>query len=409
MKILLLSDSTMCADAGGLSQTLYNIFSFSSTENILCITSESAFKGLPSTSHFYNRYLTYRFEIIPVPRNRLARFIMPVADWFNYHYNHYFGNFSRLKKRILDFKPDAVVSCSNGPVGLFMHHKLLDGLNIKKVFPFFMDDWMNQSRWKFLDKWIFNWMKKILSQNPSWLMISEDLANIFSERYGVRPKRLLEIHNPVDLFNAPDAEPVHKKAEYTLAYAGSLWQMHFDSFYAVAKAMHYLNSKKKVNLVVYTSADFWNWRKTDLEPLGVIYGGNIPYKDIHQKLAQADALILSSSFTQEWITHSKGSLQTKVTDYLKSQRLIISCGPSYSANHNFLKKHACGVCIETEDSDAVSTHLENILDNIEDYQYMVNNGWEVLQKDFTFIKVHKKLTDFLSEPVNFTSTSKVSA
>ncbi|MGA7903315.1 MAG: hypothetical protein WCA06_11845, partial [Terrimicrobiaceae bacterium] len=172
------------------------------------------------------------------------------------------------------------------------------------------------------------------------------------------------------------------------------------ALYTIATAAHHISDHQNVKLIVYTSADFWNWRKAELEPLGVTYGGDIPYKAIHQKLSQADALILSSSFTKEWITHSKGSVQTKITDYLKARRLIISCGPDYSANHNFLKKHNCGVCIETNDNEIVSARLNQILDNIEDYQIMVNNGWEVLQNEFTFAKVHQKLQDFLSQSVN---------
>ena len=400
MKILLLSDATMCADARGLSQTLYNIFSFSRAEDILCITSDESLKAYPPTEPFNRSYLTYKFEVIEVPGNRFSRYIRPFVDWFNYSYGQYFRKFNAVRKRILNFNPDVVVSCSNGPVGLFMHHKLLNGLGVKNVFPYFMDDWMNQTRGKFLDKGIHSWTKEMLSQNSSWMMISNDLANILCDRYQVQPKRVLEIHNPVDLSNATGVQPVQKKAGYTLAYAGSLWPMHYDALYTIATAAHHISDHQNVKLIVYTSADFWNWRKAELEPLGVTYGGDIPYKAIHQKLSQADALILSSSFTKEWITHSKGSVQTKITDYLKARRLIISCGPDYSANHNFLKKHNCGVCIETNDNEIVSARLNQILDNIEDYQIMVNNGWEVLQNEFTFAKVHQKLQDFLSQSVN---------
>ncbi len=396
----MLSDSTMCADAGGLAQTLYNIFSFSAVGDLLCITSGSSFKLYPPTAPFDACYITYQFEIIKVPRNRLARFIRPFADWFNYTYNQTFRKFYGIKKAMLHFNPDVIVSCSNGPVGLFMHHKLLEGLPLHNVFPYFMDDWMNQSRGRFLDKGIHAWAHNILAQNNAWLMISQNLAGILSERYRVKPARVLEIHNPVDLSDAPAIEPHQNNNIFTLAYAGSLWPMHFDAFCVVARAAQMLEYAPQVQIIVYTTADFWNWRKNELEPLGVVYGGNIPYKDIHAKLAQADALILSSSFTKEWVTHSKGSVQTKITDYLKARRLIISCGPSYSANHHFLRQHQCGVCIETNDDQLASGQLHDILTHINDYQSLVYNGWQVLKNEFSFERVHKKLNDFLSGSLN---------
>jgi hypothetical protein len=272
VKVLLLSDETMSANAGGLSQTLYNIFSFMDEENILCVTSSRSFKNQKPGDRYINRYITYRFEICNEVKNRLAKYINPFIEWLNFRYNYYFRKFRKIRKQINEFAPDVVISCSNGPVGLYMHHKLLKKISVRNVFPYFMDDWMYQKRAKWLDKEITIWAKKILADNPSWLMISKDLSEILQLRYQVEPVRLLEIHNPVDLANAPEISPVNKKDEYTFAYAGSLWPMHFDAFYLVAKSIKQLQTKRKIKLVVFTSESFWNWRKNELEPLGVIYG-----------------------------------------------------------------------------------------------------------------------------------------
>lgn len=396
MKILLLSDATMCANAGGLAQTLYNIFSFVDPRNILCITSDNAFEAFEPSARFRDSYVTYSFDVISIPRNRIGKHIKPFVEWFNYSYNNLFRRFNKTRNQIRSFNPDIVISCSNGAQGIFMHKKLLKGLNIKKVYPYFMDDWMYKTKLKWVGGEINDWVKKILTDNSAWLMISNDLAEILEERYNIKPERVLEIHNPVDLANAPGFVPVIKKEAYTLAYAGSLWPMHFDAFYVIAKAVKQLNSSREINLIVYTSGDFWNWRKKELESLNVTYGGSIPYNEIHQKLNEADALVLSSSFSNEWYTHSKGSVQTKVTDYLKAGRLIISCGPAYSANHNFIKKYKCGICIETNNVDAAADLLNKALDNIEESQSSVLNGRELLEKEFSFSRVQNKLLHFIS-------------
>ena len=102
----------------------------------------------------------------------------------------------------------------------------------------------------------------------------------------------------------------------------------------------------------------------------------------------------------EYYSHSKGSIQTKITDYLKAQRLIVSCGPDYSVNHDFLKRNNCGICIESNDVNFVTEKLNDVLDNIENNQKFVVNGWAILENEFTFPKVHQKLIDFLSQSLN---------
>jgi glycosyltransferase involved in cell wall biosynthesis len=242
-------------------------------------------------------------------------------------------------------------------------------------------------------------VKRILS-NRSWLMISNELCSLLRERYGLAPQRLLIVQNPVDLSNTARVAPIIRKNEYTLAYAGALWPMHFDSFKIIAESVFQLKKKININLILYSRKQFWDWRRAELEIFDVAYGGDIPYKNIHEKLAQADALVLTSSFLREFSSHTKGSVQTKITDYLKSQRLIISCGPTYSANHNFLRKNNCGICIETNDMLLVTEKLDIILQGIDEYQPLITNGWNLLEREYTFPKVHKKLKEFLLNEFN---------
>lgn len=385
----------MCVNAGGIFQTLYNVFSFIDAEDILCVAPHEQFVDNPPSPPFSLSYVTYKFEVIKCPKNRLAKYIGSAIDWLNYSFNAKLRSFRDIKRKIEGFNPDIVISCSNGTKGAFMHYKLISAARTKTIFPYFMDDWMYQSKLKWFGGDIHTVVKEILNTR-SWLMISEELATILQARYNIIPQSLLIVHNPVDLSDAPKITPLKKKSEYKLAYAGALWPMHFDSFCLIAACLHQLKEKISVKLIWYTSLDFWKWRKTELEPFGVLYGGNIPYNEIHNTLSQADALLVCSSFSKDWYTHSRASVQTKITDYLKARRLIISCGPDYSANHNFLKKHQCGICIETINPIDVMSQMQNILNHIEDYQYMINNGWQLLEKEYTLEKVHKKVKLFLS-------------
>src|SRR5687768_2454028 len=112
MKILLLSDTTMCADAGGFSQTLYNIFSLFEPDNILCITSTAAYDECKPSTKYESRYIYYQFGVFKIPRNRLAKYVLPLLEWINYNYTR-FKRFRRIRRQIVSFAPNVVISCSN--------------------------------------------------------------------------------------------------------------------------------------------------------------------------------------------------------------------------------------------------------------------------------------------------------
>lgn len=405
MKILLLSEAPMCVDAGGISQTLYNILSFCKQEELLCIAPEKEFERYPPSQPFVDRYITYKFEILKTPQNRIGRFLQSFISNINYGYN-YFRRFAELKKSIKSFAPDIIISCPNGITGVFMHHKLLKKYR-GTIIPYFMDDWMYKIT---VNVWLGNvqdLVRNILKENDAWMMIGNELAELLQERYRLKPKNILAIRNPVNVNDAPIPGRLTKKNQHTLAYAGALWGMHIDAFKIIAEAVKILSNEIKVSLIVYTSSSNWEWRKAELENLNVTYGGSIPYNQIHQKLSEVDGLIVVSSFSEEYYTHTKGSIQTKITDYLKSQRLIISCGPDYSANHNFLKKYDCGLCIETKNVNEVAGYLKRIFNNIEEYQPLIDKGFNVLQSEFSFETVQAKLKNFLKENQSRISNSQL--
>lgn len=396
MKLLLISDAPMNVNSGGFSQTLYNVFSFLPPENFLFITTVRSYKNAVTSEPYTARTLTYNISLIPNQRNRFAKYTDRLINWTNYSLNSYFKQFKKITLAIKKFKADIIIVAPNGPEAIFIFNKLKPQLCNAKVFPYFMDDWLHKSTLKWWGNNVQSVAKKILHENTAWLMISDYLAEIFVNRYQLKPARILAIHNPVDISKLKIPALTKKKEQYTIAYAGSLWHMHFDAFLVIAKAITLLKPEMNIQLIVYTKQEQWEWRKKMIEPLNVIYGGNISYKKIHDKLEQADCLLITSSFSEEWKNHSKASVQTKLTDYLKAGRLIIGCGPSYSVNIKFLKENNCGICIETKNVQEAAGLLQQVFDNIEDYKQYVLNGYTLIKNDFNFEKVHQQLKDFLA-------------
>jgi glycosyltransferase involved in cell wall biosynthesis len=395
VKIVLICDAPMNVNTGGIGQTLYNILSFVQPKDLLCIAPIEEVKITSPSFPFASRYLTYRYKWLTAPRNRLGVYIQPIAQWFNYSVCQ-LRKFRKVKKAIHSFEPDIIVLCPNSPVDIILYEKLVSNQSVfRNVFPYFMDDWMYKRKTKWIGGSLHIKIREFLRARKKWLMIGKELADIVRERYQIDPEEIFYVRNPVDLNNVPDSELYKKGDPFIIAYAGALWDMHYNSFYAFAQAVHILTGTINVQLVLYTLDSFWVWRKPALEPLGVRYGGHVDYSQIHGYLHQADALLVTSSFSEEVFTHSKGSLQTKITDYLKSARLIISCGPAYSANHRFLKENQCGVCIETSDPEKISLLLTKVIQNIDSYQKFVKNGSDVLKKEFSMPVVHDNLKQFL--------------
>jgi glycosyltransferase involved in cell wall biosynthesis len=388
----------MSPDGAGFSQTLYNVVSFCNSKDLLSISEKK--DGVKTLNQSFYKNLSYKFEFIKLPQNRLGVFLMPVYVWITFSYNYYFRSFRKLKNAITKFNPDVIIACPNGPVGAFMANKLLRKHTSSSycVIPYFMDDWMHNIKTKWLGGNIQNEVKKLLQQHLNWMMISNELGEIIANRYNLKPIDVLEIYNPVDISGLQEIQPLQKKSSgFNLVYAGSLWPMHFDAFKVVAEAVAQLRETGyEIRLLVYTSPEMWDWRKKDLELLNVLYGGHLKYNEIQEHLSQSDALLLTSSFTDEFYNHSRSSIQTKVTDYLKAGSLIISCGPSYSVNHSFLKRNQCGVCIESNNPKEIATVLKEIFINREQYSYMVANGYNVLKNELSFEKAHGKLIRFIN-------------
>ncbi|WP_299291081.1 hypothetical protein [uncultured Mucilaginibacter sp.] len=401
MKVLLFGDAPMALNEGGINQTLYNLFCFIKPEDFLGITEvdQKNLKSLGSTEPYTKRYKSYKLNLINFRLNRYMQFLAPLINQINFILFKN-NNYSKLKQEIIAFAPDVVISCSNTATGILMHNKLLNHKNITcPVVPYFMDDWMYKTKNDPIGNLVNNIIKDMLQEHHKWMMIGKELGKLLAERYEAKPEKILYARNPVNLQDAPPDQPYIQNKPFKIAYAGALWPMHFDSFYAFAKAVKNISLQFPVQLLLYTQESQWQWRRNELEPLGVVYGGHLPYKEIHQQLNKADALLITASFNQENYTHTKASLQTKITDYCKAKRLIISCAPSYAANNQFLKENNCGVCIESKDEKVIANELLTIMQNMDVYQKYVSNAWNTLH-NFSQETVHKKIKNFLEEVIN---------
>ncbi|MHC5718057.1 MAG: glycosyltransferase, partial [Nostoc sp.] len=223
-----------------------------------------------------------------------------------------------------------------------------------------------------------------------------------AQRYEITPKRSLIVHNPVDLSQKnPPNFTTRSDATFRVVYSGAIWDMHYDAIASVAEAIHELKSSGlDIELVLYTSPNFWERYQKNWEAWEVKYGSLIPYEELNQYLQQADLLLVGSSFIPEYAHFTRSSVQTKLTDYMASGRAIFACGPRYSACNQFVKTWKCGLVCETNQLAHIKEMLLKQIQNIDKIEILGKNGFAVVQEHFEAGRVRSHLYNFIQENIS---------
>lgn len=286
--------------------------------------------------------------------------------------------------------------------------------------PYFMDDWLSGNSLSWKGNSIQTIAKDLLNEAPAWLMISEPLKLTLKERYGLKERPYLIIHNP--------SPPIPQGAGYlqetgiteekknplaangygtlsiknridelSIIYAGSIWPMHADALIAVAKAVNTLQEKMKCSLTIYTSTTAWEQNKNQLGGQGIIYGGFIPYREIHAKLGKANLLLVTASFLDQYQPFSRGSVQTKLTDYMAVGRPVVYVGPPDGASGSFVHQWDCGYTIGTSNPADIAAQLMAIAAMPHANLRKAKNGLQAAKGYFNKATVQQRLYDFLEK------------
>ena len=248
---------------------------------------------------------------------------------------------------------------------------------------------------------IHSTVKSLLSKSKGWIMISQELMEIFKERYKLKPLLFHIVHNPVKLtpeILIPNKVLNFNNKELIIAYAGSIWGMHLDAIINVAEAVYSLRAKGiLIQFILYTTQGFFDTHKDVWSKFGVVYGGHKTYPDILQFLKSADLLLVVSSFLPQFENHSRSSLQTKVTDYMACGKPVFSVGPKYSICNKFVSKWKIGkVCDSNHKMDLMES-ITDVIQNRDLYKEKGVAGLEVLKLHFEQGIVTEKLYRFLQE------------
>lgn len=396
-KILLVSEVTLATTRAGAAAnpTLYNLFSGYPSERILSLIPQTAAAAHPPQSPFDRNVVTYPDLTIPRPR-RGRRFVDPLLNTLDFQLQEL--RVPRALNQISAFQPDVVVVSPIGVPALLIGAKLRRLLK-KPVVAYFMDDWPAIDRRRWLTGGVRKRVRQILEDSSAWLMISEELRDVMSVRYGVVQRPTLIVHNPVDPVEfGPPAVTSRRNGTFRVLYTGSVQPMHADALIAVAQAVHALREAgRDVELVVHTSPAFERAYQEEWRRWGVRLGGLVPYSELPEVLRNGDLLLVALSFRREWAHMAMYSLLTKITDYMATGVPLCVCGPPGSASINFVRRWKCGLACESNEQPQIVAALDHCLQRPPEHVELARRAYHCLTSTFAVDPVQKRLYDFLTD------------
>jgi hypothetical protein len=385
-EILFVTDASFNASSFGITRTLTNLFSFLPNSKISFYVPE---EEQNSSSNFL--ISQFKREYIKLPKKRILSWASTYIEWFNNSLLFY-------HKNSLIHKPELILICGS-QVSTFIAGASVARHNNIPYIIYLMDDLRAIERKKWLGGNGRKLMLELLSNAAAWIMISEELILEYEKRLQIKRPLSLIAHNCV-----PRSRFVRstrrEKDKLSIAYAGSILGMHYESVLLISKAISILNAKNNLfEFVIYTSKNQWDLNKSSLEFSGVIYGGEILYDNLHQTLNHYDLLLVATTFAEQFRHLAMTSVQTKLTDYMASSRPILSIGPKGCACNNFVEKWQCGETISTNNLEDICGSLENYYENYDQIASKSEVAYKVAWDNFSSEVMHEKLLGFLQAAV----------
>ena len=385
-RILLVTDADLSPGSRGAGRTLVNLFSRYPADRMLAVGGGAV---VPITMEGGQRVLAAAHGIPGRVAKALRRWVGHVdAAWVGVR---------PLPGRaaIRAFSPQLVVAVPTNAVGVAIAERCKP---FAPVVTYLMDDWLafepgipiafdTQQRGR-----------QLLRDSAAWLAISPYLL-LSMRQFAAAERPAHVVHNPVPLGGTePSALAAPRTGRFRIAYAGSVWPMHWDAVAAVAQSVARLRAAgADVEFVLFTDRFFWGRHEADWRRWGVVDGGLVPYAALGEALGGCDMLLVASSFEASQAHMSRSSIQTKVTDYMAAGRPILACGPRYAASNVFLREHECAYFAEDVPPDAIDAVVRACLASRAEGPAIARRAWDVVRREHEMGVVTSRLYAFLAD------------
>lgn len=385
-RLLLVTDADLSPGSRGAGRTLVNLFSRYPENQLLAVSTNA---DTPVTMEGGRR-------VLPAAPGLPGRVTQALRGFIGHVDAAWVGVRSLPGRAEIErFDPQLVLAVPTHPLGIALAERCR---SFGPLVTYLMDDWLAFEPGVALAFDTRRRGRTLLRDSAAWLSISPYLLTSTREFAGVdRPA--LVVHNPVSLAAAQPAVLAAPRAgRFRIAYAGSVWPMHWDAVAAVAQGVQRLNAAgTDIEFVLFTDRYFWGRYQDDWRRWNVVDGGLIPYAELGGALGGCDLLLVASSFEPSQVHMSRSSIQTKVTDYMAAGRPILACGPPQAASNDFLRRHDCALFAEDPAPAAIDAALRQCVAAREEGPALARRAWEIVRREHDLVGVTDRLYAFLGE------------
>ncbi len=384
-RVLLVTDADLSAGSRGAGRTLVNLFSRYPADRLLAISGSA-------TTDFAMASGVRVLAGAPGVPGRVVKALRPRIG----HVDAAWTALRPLRGRtaIERFAPQLLLAVPTHPVGVALAERCRA---FAPLVTYLMDDWL---AFEAGVPTAFNTKRRgrqLLRDSVGWLSISPYLLASTREFAGVEcPAHV--VHNPVALDGGePAALAAARTGRFRVAYAGSVWPMHWDAVAAVAQGVQRLRrAGLDIEFVLFTDRFFWGRHEADWRRWEVVDGGLVPYAELGAALAGCDLLVVASSFEPSQAHMSRSSIQTKVTDYMAAGRPILACGPHEAASNDFLRRHDCALFAEDPAPAAIDVVLRTCVESRTEGAAIARRAFDVVRREHELVRVTERLYAFLA-------------
>jgi glycosyltransferase involved in cell wall biosynthesis len=226
------------------------------------------------------------------------------------------------------------------------------------IVPFFNDDWPSthyagSSLTSIPRLILLKKLTQILKRSPMGLGASDEMAEEYSNRYGIRFEPMLPMVDVSREFGPHNRESSSDVVE--VVYVGGLHLKRYEGLHVVgsiiAKLRHEgLNCSFKIYC---PKTDAVTWGEQTVVPGSSSIAGSLRYEDVAVVLNKADILVFVESPEKELRRYTRLSFSTKIAQYLAAGRPIVAYGPDEVASCRYISKTGSGIVVGSGSEDGL--------------------------------------------------------
>jgi glycosyltransferase involved in cell wall biosynthesis len=335
-----------------------------------------------------------QFEIRPNPiwarakRTRMSRWLENV---------HYLTAGSFLPAPLLEFarkwQPDLIFSVADdldAPVGFRLARRLRIpfALNFQDLFAF--------SPFHRKPRRPFHWVRSLLVRRYHYLHDRADA--VFHTSEGMRawfgPAARGDVLYPLGGFEGVSTyvEALPPVGRLTLIYAGNCYGPAGKMLLELARR---LEAHPQIALEIYTMGNDWSASDVEHFTQSGVYRGFLPFKQLRDEFARADAFLTTMSFQPDDRTFVETSFTSKWLDYVPYGKPIFVWAPPYSSAIRFAAETGAGIVVDVPEPEAVMAAIKEVMADTERWTQTGRAAARVAANELNAERLHGLLCERL--------------